>query len=214
LDEAHGLAQRVSWHETAHEDRSALYVLAELFSSVTPSLSQQYLAQFRSLNTSLMPGLAFSDDPRIRAFAAYSSGKALIELGETAGGIAMLTEARDIFSAFHYGWRTALCALGLHKATGESSWLVEARQQIAPWPRSWIAREVAAASDATADGRLMSKAQRRVLELLVEGKSNAEIAKALGRSPYTVRNHIAQLFRTYNVTNRTRLAALFKQRAF
>ncbi|HET9392579.1 MAG TPA: helix-turn-helix transcriptional regulator [Candidatus Rubrimentiphilum sp.] len=213
LHEADEVAQQLSWHETQREERSSLFVLAELFATIDPALSQKYLAQFRSLNTSVMLGIAYEDDPRIRAFAAYSSGKALLELGETAGGIAMLTEARDTFEAFHYGWRMALCALALHKATGESRWLVEARQQIAPWPRSWIAREVSAASDATADNRLMSKAQRRVLELLIEGKSNAEIAKALGRSPYTVRNHIAQLFRTYNVTNRTRLAALFKQRA-
>jgi len=213
LLEAHEMAQHLSWHETQREERSSLFVLAELFATIDPALSQKYLAQFRSLQTSVMLGISYEGDPRMRAFAAYSSGKALLELGETAGGIAMLMEARDIFEAFHYGWRTALCALGLHKATGESRWLVEARQQIAPWPRSWIAREVAAASDATADSRVLSKAQRRVLELLVEGKSNAEIGKALGRSPYTVRNHIAQLFRTYHVTNRTRLAALFKQRA-
>jgi DNA-binding CsgD family transcriptional regulator len=211
LQEAHEVAQHLSWHETQNEERSSLFVLAELFAAIDPALSQKYLAQFRSLHSSVMLGVSYEDDPRTRAFIAYSSGKAQLELGETGGGIAMLSEARDIFEAFHYGWRVALCALALHKATGDSSWLVEARQRIAPWPHSWIAREVAAASDASADSRLLSKAQRRVLELLVEGKSNAEIAKALGRSPYTVRNHIAQLFRTYNVTNRTRLAALFNQ---
>jgi len=210
LQEAHEVAQHLSWHETQREERSSLFTLAELFATIDPALSQKYLAQFRSLHTSVMLGISYDDDPRTRAFAAYSSGKALLELGETAGGIAMLTEARDIFEAFHYGWRSALCALALHKATNDSSWLVEARRQIAPWPRSWIAREVAAASDASADGRLLSKAQRRVLELLVEGKSNAEIGKALGRSPYTVRNHIAQLFRTYGVGNRTQLAGLFR----
>ena len=89
-------------------------------------------------------------------------------------------------------------------------WLIDARQKIAPWPHSWIAREVAAAGADGADSRLLSNAQRRVLDLLLEGKSNVDIGKALGRSPYTVRNHIAQLFRTYNVTNRTQLAGLFR----
>jgi DNA-binding NarL/FixJ family response regulator len=210
LHEAHEVAQHLSWSETQREERSSLFTLAELFATVDPALSQKYLAQFRSLNTAVMLGISYDDDPRTRAFAAYSAGKAMLELGEKDEAIAMLSEAREIFDAFHYGWRTALCALALHRATGEAAWLIEARGKIAPWPKSWIAREIAGASETGADSRLLSKAQRRVLDLLLEGKSNAGIAKALGRSPYTVRNHIAQLFRTYNVTNRTQLAGLFR----
>jgi DNA-binding CsgD family transcriptional regulator len=209
LHEAHEVAQKLSWHETHREERSSLFVLAELFATVDPALSQMYLAQFRSLNTSVMLGISYDDDPRTRAFAAYSSGKALLELGEKEEAIAMLSGAREIFDAYHYGWRTALCALALHKATGEATWLLDARRQVAPWPHSWIAREVAASGDISAEARL-SKAQRAVLDLLLEGKSNVAIAKALGRSPYTVRNHIAQLFRTYDVSNRTQLAGLFR----
>ncbi len=210
LHEAHEVAQHLSWSDTQREERSALFVLAELFATVDPALSQKYLAQFRSLNTAVMIGISYDDDPRTRAFAAYSAGKAMFELGEPKEAIAILSEAREIFDAFHYGWRTALCALALYRATGEGSWLIEARRKIAPWPKSWIAREIAEASDAGGDSRFLSKAQRRVLDLLLEGKSNAGIAKALGRSPYTVRNHIAQLFKTYNVTNRTQLAGLFR----
>jgi DNA-binding CsgD family transcriptional regulator len=210
LHEAHEIAQQLSWSETQREERSSLFVLAELFATVDPALSQKYLAQFRSLNMAVMVGISYGDDPRTRAFAAYSAGKAMFELGEREEAIAMLSEAREIFDAFHYGWRTALCALALYRATGEAGWLIEARQKIALWPKSWIAREIAEAGDAGADARLLSKAQRRVLDLLLEGKSNVGIANALGRSPYTVRNHIAQLFRTYNVTNRTQLAGLFR----
>ncbi len=210
LHEAHEVAQHLSWSETQREERSSLFVLAELFATIDPALSQKYLAQFRSLNTAVMLGISYDDDPRTRAFAAYSSGKAMLELGETEEAIAMLSEAREIFDAFHYGWRTALCALALCRATGQAAWLIEARQKIAPWPKSWVAREIAEAGDAGADSGLLSKAQKRVLDLLLEGKSNAGIAKALDRSPYTVRNHIAQLFRTYNVTNRTQLAGLFR----
>ncbi len=212
LHEAHEVAQHLSWSETQREERSSLFVLAELFATIDPALSQKYLAQFRSLNTPVMPGISYDDDPRTRAFAAYSAGKAMLELGEKEEAIALLSEGREIFDAFHYGWRTALCALALYRATGEAAWLIEARQKIAPWPKSWVAREIAEAGDEGADSRRLSKAQRRVLDLLLEGKSNAGIAKALDRSPYTVRNHIAQLFRTYNVTNRTQLAGLFRSR--
>ncbi len=211
LHEAHEVAQNLSWQETQREEGSSLFMLAELFATIDPAVSQKYLAQFRSLNTPVMFGISYDDaDPHMRAFAAYSSGKAFLELGEKEEATAMLLEAREIFDAFHYGWRSALCALALHRATGEATWLVEARRQVAPWPQSWVAREIAAGpGDISAESRV-SKAQRAVLDLLLEGKSNAAIAKALGRSPYTVRNHIARLFRIYEVCNRTQLAGLFR----
>jgi DNA-binding CsgD family transcriptional regulator len=46
-----------------------------------------------------------------------------------------------------------------------------------------------------------------VLKLLLEGKRNAEIAAALKRSPNTVRNHIAEIFKIYGVTSRAALIA-------
>lgn len=210
LYEAHELAGSLSWHETNDESRSALFVIAALYADTNPALAQQYLAQYRSLSTSVLPGIAYDNDARIRAFASYSSGIALLGLDEPEEAVPMLAEAWEIFNAFGYGWRAALCSLALYRATDDAKFLAAARREIGPWPKSWIAREIAEAGDSGADSRLLSKAQRRVLDLLLEGKSNADIAKALGRSPYTVRNHIAQLFRTYNVTNRTQLAGLFR----
>jgi DNA-binding CsgD family transcriptional regulator/tetratricopeptide (TPR) repeat protein len=208
LHDAHGLAKKVAWHDTADEERSALIVLAELFADVDPAVSQQYLAQFRSLTASVLPGLSYGTDPRVRAFANYSSGMALMRFGERAEAVRLLSEAWEIFHAFGYGWREALCAFALHEATSEIDWLNKARHAIAPWPRSWIARDIATAGQKR-ERSAPSTAQRRVLELLLEGKSNAAIAKALGRSPYTVRNHISQLFKNFRVTNRTQLASLF-----
>ena len=140
LHEAHENAQALSWHDTQREERSSFFILAELFATTDPALSQKYLGQFRSLNTAVLPGISYDDDPRTRAFASYSAGKALLELGEKDEAVAMLSEARETFDAYHYGWRTALCALALHKATGDATWLIDARQKIAPWPHSWIAR--------------------------------------------------------------------------
>jgi len=91
--------------------------------------------------------------------------------------------------------------------------MVQARHRIAPWPRSWIAREISSAPVRKATEELVSNAQRQVLRLVLTGKRNTEIAAELGRSPNTVRNHIAEIFKAYNVRSRSELIALFSGRS-
>ena len=57
----------------------------------------------------------------------------------------------------------------------------------------------------------LSERQLQVLQGLVEGKSNKEIAHTLQLSEGTVKMHIAALFRQLGATNRTHAAALGKQ---
>jgi DNA-binding CsgD family transcriptional regulator len=54
-------------------------------------------------------------------------------------------------------------------------------------------------------------AKREVLELLRSGRRNSEIARALGRSPHTVRNQLASLFQTFNVKSRAELVAVLSR---
>ena len=62
--------------------------------------------------------------------------------------------------------------------------------------------------DATHAPSALSVRQLAVLKLLAQGKSNKEIALALGISPFTVRIHLSAAFRVLGVTSRT--AALAK----
>lgn len=52
----------------------------------------------------------------------------------------------------------------------------------------------------------ITRRQRDVLEMLVEGKSNKEIARALRLGPGTVKVHLAALFRNLGVANRAAAA--------
>lgn len=47
--------------------------------------------------------------------------------------------------------------------------------------------------------------QRAVLDGVVRGLTNAQIAQELGRSPFTVSNHLKEIFRRYGVHSRTML---------
>lgn len=57
----------------------------------------------------------------------------------------------------------------------------------------------------------LSKRQMEVLRLLGEGKTNAEIAKAIFRSPNTVKLHVSAILRELNVKTRTQAALLASQ---
>jgi hypothetical protein len=214
LQEAHDLAGRLSWSDVNGEECSALVVLAELFADADAAVAEQYLVLFRSLKGAVDPSLAYGTDPRVSAFAAYSSGLVWLRRGDAEEAKAALREAWAIFEDYHYGWRSALCALRLAELTGDHEWVERAAHRIAPWPRSWIARNVAQAIAAPAiSPEEVPVARRRVLELLRAGKRNSEIAKLLGRSPHTVRNQIAELFRTFNVSTRAELVAVLSNAA-
>jgi len=53
----------------------------------------------------------------------------------------------------------------------------------------------------------LTPAERAVAALLLEGATNAEIAKRRGTSERTVTNQIASIFRKANVSSRVELAA-------
>ncbi len=135
-------ASRLAWDSTRDEERLILLTLAQLLAPENPALAERYLAAFRSLKTEMHRRMGSLGDRRTRALQLYPHGIALLHLGERAAGIEMLEEAWSIFSAIEYGWRAALAALDLYTATNEDQWLQRAREQIAPWPHSWIARQV------------------------------------------------------------------------
>jgi DNA-binding CsgD family transcriptional regulator len=54
----------------------------------------------------------------------------------------------------------------------------------------------------------LSKRQMQILELLGEGKTNAEIAKELFRSPHTIKLHVSAILKQLNVKSRTQAALI------
>ncbi|HET9097848.1 MAG TPA: hypothetical protein VFN37_14395 [Candidatus Baltobacteraceae bacterium] len=142
LAEADAQAWSLDWSSTHQEERIILVTLAQLYASKDPARAQAYLAKFRSLRTEMHGRIGWLHDRRTRALQLSAHGTALLHLGDREAGIAMLSEAWEIFTAFKYDWRAALAALTLFEATTDDLWRERARKQIAPWPDSWIARRV------------------------------------------------------------------------
>ncbi|WP_223464591.1 response regulator transcription factor [Pseudomonas sp. GL-RE-26] len=54
----------------------------------------------------------------------------------------------------------------------------------------------------------ITKRERDVMRLLVNGLTNKQIGQLLGISNYTVRDHISSAFKKLNVTSRVELAVI------
>ena len=54
----------------------------------------------------------------------------------------------------------------------------------------------------------LSAQERRVLDLVADGRTNGEAAQLLGLSPHTVKNHLAHIFHKLGVANRAEAVAL------
>lgn len=76
------------------------------------------------------------------------------------------------------------------------------------------ARSVATARRQNDDGLGLTLRQRQVLTLIVQGKTNKEIARSLNMSETTVRTHATAIFRILNVSNRTQPGHIAAQRGF
>jgi DNA-binding NarL/FixJ family response regulator len=67
--------------------------------------------------------------------------------------------------------------------------------------------------DKTPDVFALTNRQREVLELVVEGLSNAEIASRLYLSESTVKQHLRAAYKLLGVHNRTEAAKMMKTQA-
>lgn len=211
LGEAHHAAQQVNWEETGGEERAALVVLAQLFSTVDAAEAIAYLERFRALQSNALRAPAYAMDARVRAFADHSEGVARLHLGESEQAEALLRESWSVFEEFSYVWRAALSALHLYEVTNDRKWLEMARKRIEPYPRSWIAGRVEKAEQPPSLTPRLTPSQRQVFDLMCEGTSTNDIAKQLQRSPYTVRNHISDILEAFGVRSRSELFALLRR---
>ncbi|MFX0537380.1 LuxR C-terminal-related transcriptional regulator [Ornithinimicrobium sp. Y1847] len=92
------------------------------------------------------------------------------------------------------------------RPTAASRELARARDLLRDWP-GWLLGQVEQEAALVEQPVAATPAQTRVLDLLVEGLANEDIAAALDLSPRTVAVHVASLLRANGLPSRTALVA-------
>jgi two-component system, NarL family, response regulator DevR len=78
-----------------------------------------------------------------------------------------------------------------------------------------VLRRMAVTEGKTSPGRTgesaLSQQEQRILALVVEGRTNKEIAKSLGLSDKTVKNYLSNVFQKLHVRRRAQAAAIYER---
>lgn len=214
LSEAEELADTVEWRTTRNEERIGLLLLAEMFAGIDVGRAAQYMALFRDLGELRAPMLQYGhDDARLQAQADYSAGVTQLALGNSKSGIKLLRGSYETYDRIGYDWRAGRSALRLFEATGEGGYLQIAGEKLRHYPNSWLADELRKHAKTKPALPTLPRMQQRVFEELCQGLSTAEIAKNLGRSEYTIKNHIKLIFKAFGVKSRAALIAQVSKRS-
>jgi DNA-binding NarL/FixJ family response regulator len=152
--------------------------------------------------------LAMADDPRARAWERMVEAEVAHALGDTARAADAYAAALAAFDALGYARRSALCAYMLGEITGFDRYYAIAVERTratssAFWLRRYLRRRERLYEEPIA--RALPAWQREVLALVIEGKTNAEIARARGVSESTVKKAVTALLRAFEVDARERL---------
>lgn len=204
LDEAERLALDLDWAATFGEERIALLLLAELFATIDASRSALYLARHRQLGD-IKSSLHYRRDARLDAFARYSTGIVELALGNKKSGLANMRAARKVFERFGCDFRAARCLIAEFDVTHDSNLLPRIEEKLRNYRHSWLAAAVR--ESAQRRDKRLPPMRKRVFDEICLGKSTAEIAQLLGRSKFTISNHIKELFKDFGVKNRSALIA-------
>ena len=215
LGQVRSAAARIDWNRTGGEDRLALLSAAEAVAEVDPIDASGFVSRYKTLATGSDATLQQArGDIRLDAFEAYTTAVIQRRLGETQIAIALFKAAYEIFDRVGYRWRAALAAIEIGELSADTQWFALAARAIESFPRSWIARRLHRSRSVSAKPWLaeLTPAQRTVFEGLVAGKGAGAIARQMGRSPNTIRNHISAVYRVFSVASQAELIAAAARR--
>lgn len=207
LAEAEEIAANVEWQSMRGEEPIALLLIAELFARDEPGRAAYYVARFDELGEVRNRLLHFRNDERSKYLADYSRGVVEVALGNKKRGAKLLSASEGFFASIGYDWRAGRADLDLYELTADRSSLQRAAKRLEHYMSSWLGNRFNALSGSSLIDLKLPPMQRKVFDGICRGLSNAEIAKELSRSEFTVANHVKALLKTFRVASRSALLA-------
>lgn len=212
---ADSLASEVEWDATHGEERQALVMLGELFSSTDMAQAQRYVSIYSTLGKdSLDPTLASAHDRRSIAYEKYAAGRVQGVLGNVKLAKESLEFAYEVFAHIKHPYRAALAAAALFELTEDSKWLDKAREQAARFSKSPMYRRLSEL-DKVEEQRVLSglsAMQRQIAVALSQGADLDELSHRFSRSRFTLEKQIELIFDALGVQSRHALRAELRQR--
>ncbi len=212
---ANDLASEVEWDATHGEERQALVMLAELFSSTDMAQAQRYVSIYSALGKdSLDPTLVSAHDRRSIAYEKYAAGRVQAVLGNLKIAKESLEFAYEVFAQIQYPYRAALAAAALFEVTEDLQWLEKGRAQAAHVEKSPLFRRLSEL-DKVEEQRVLSgltPMQRQIAIALSQGADLDELSHQFSRSRFTLEKQIEVIFAALGVESRHALRAELRQR--
>ncbi len=212
---ANDLASEVEWDATHGEERQALVMLAELFSSTDMAQAQRYVSIYSALGRdSLDPTLVSAHDRRSIAYEKYAAGRVQAVLGNLKIAKESLEFAYDVFAQIQHPYRAALAAAALFEVTEDLQWLEKARAQAAHFEKSPLFRRLSEL-DKVEEQRVLSgltPMQRQIAIALSQGADLDDLSHQFSRSRFTLEKQIEVIFAALGVESRHALRAELRQR--
>lgn len=212
------IAERIDWEQFDGDERLALLVLAEALAVTNKPAAVQVLRRYDALRTDVDRALAHQNDIRVWILETFVRGLVLRIEGEHG-------QAYDAFEAVYRAcervgmrWRAALALIELDATPlgrrGDFHLELAARIIHEHFPQAYLARRLGRWNNVYRDpvAAKLAPSERKVLRQLLDGKSQKEVAAALGLTPDTVGFYVKVLLRKFDVRSTLELAVLCYKR--
>lgn len=208
LEQAWALMRKERWGALEVEARGALTSFALEGASAMPAEARKAVTLYGSLKAKSNPLSAVDDDRRIAAFEAGAAARVSEILGRRADAIRHYQASLKIWNALGCSMRSAIVGLDLLRLTGDAAYREPVERALKRAPNAWFAQELERLAGPLAT---LTKAERAVLPGVLEGKTAKTIAAELGRSHFTVTNHMRNIFAAFEVPSRAALIATCRE---
>lgn len=197
------LVSAIDWNSVRDDSLVVLPFLATLAADIDVTRAREYCAIALQTFSNMEQRWAHAHGQRRRAFIGEAIAVAYADV-DLVRSREEAIQAFERFVSLGHSWRAGRMALHLYRITSKRVWRDRAEEQLASYPQSPFRRVL---ESFAGERSALSPKQRAVLDLLVQRKSNDEIAAALGISPNTVRCHIQRIHFAFGVRRRTQLLA-------